>query len=256
MITRKSSREIEIMKQAGRIVAEAHALIKSLIAPGVTTHYLDEKAEEFIRDNGAIPVFKGYRGFPASICASVNEEIVHGIPDKRELNEGDVVSVDIGVKYQGYVGDCANTFPVGKISDEAQQLLKICQECLHLGIQAAQVGNKVSDISRAVQQHAQSFGYGIVRDYTGHGIGTEMHEEPQIPNYVDRDSLLFGGDVTLKAGYCIAIEPMLNIGTHKTKTVRKKGWDVVVTKDKKLSAHFEHSVAISKDGPIILTVPN
>jgi len=254
MISRKSAREIEIMKVAGRIVADTHALIKSLIEPGITTEFLDQEAEKFIRKSDAIPVFKGYRGFPASICASLNDEIVHGIPDKRKLSEGDILSVDIGVKYKGYVGDAANTYPVGKISEEAQKLLDVCQECLAFGIAAAVPGNKISDISRAVQQHAEAHGYGIVRDYTGHGIGTQMHEEPQIPNYVDPTWLAF--DERLKPGYCIAIEPMLNIGTHKTKTVRRRGWDIVLTKDNKLSAHFEHSVAISKDGPIILTLPS
>lgn len=251
MITIKSKREINIMRKAGSIVAKTHALIKSLIEPGIAIELLDKEAEKFILKNDAIPLFKGYRGFPSTICASLNEEIVHGIPDKRKLKEGDILSVDIGVKYKGYVGDAANTFAVGKISAEAEQLLKICEESLYLGIEAAQPGNKTSDISKAVQQHAEKYGYGIVRDYTGHGIGTELHEDPQIPNFYD--STWGDSDVRLKKGYCIAIEPMLNIGTHKTKTVRRKGWDVVLTKDNSLSAHFEHSVAILEDGPLILT---
>lgn len=253
MITRKSPREIEIMKKAGSIVANAHLLIQSLIKPGVTLKKLDEETESFIRKNGAIPVFKGYRGFPASICASLNEEIVHGIPDNRKLKPGDILSVDIGVKYLGYVGDCANTYPVEEVSPEASKLLKICKECLHRGIAAALANNRISDIAKAVQEHAEAYGYGIVRDYTGHGVGREMHEDPQVPNYVDPSWRAF--DVKLKPGYCLAIEPMLNIGTYQTRTVRRKGWDIVLTKDNTLSAHFEHSIAISEDGPIILTLP-
>ena len=254
MITRKSKREIKILRDSGRIVGRTFELLESLIEPGITTKRLDEEAEKFIRSMGAVPVFKGYRGFPATICASVNEEIVHGIPSKRKLCEGDIISIDIGTKYQGYVGDSAKTFAVGEISDEAANLLKVCRECLEFAIEAAQPGNKISDIARAVQTHAEKYGYGVVRDYTGHGIGLEMHEDPQIPNYVDVSWLPF--DVTLKPGYCFAIEPMLNLGTYKTKTVRRKGWDVVITKDKKLSSHFEHSVAILEDGPMILTLPD
>ncbi|WP_372368556.1 type I methionyl aminopeptidase [Candidatus Uabimicrobium sp. HlEnr_7] len=252
MITIKSKREIEIMKKSGRLVAETHALIKSLIEPGIAMEILDQEAENFIRKNDGVPLFKGYRGFPSTICASLNEEIVHGIPDKRKLKEGDILSVDIGVKYRGYVGDSAWTYPVGQISKEAQQLLKICEESLYCGIEAAIPGNKVSVISAAVQKHAEKYGYGIVREYTGHGIGTELHEDPQIPNYVD-DSWRSHDDTRLKKGFCIAIEPMLNIGTHKTKVKRRKGWEVVLTKDNSLSAHFEHSVAILEDGPFILT---
>jgi methionyl aminopeptidase len=252
-IIRKSAREIEIMKKAGKIVAQTLLLIESMIQPGISTDVLDQEAENFMRKNGAEPLFKGYRGFPASICASVNEEIVHGIPNNRKLNEGDIVSIDIGVRYQGYVGDSAKTFPVGKVSPEAGKLLQICKECLDRAIEAARPGNKISDIARAVQEHAEAHGYGIVRDYTGHGIGTDMHEEPQIPNYIDPSWLPY--DATLKSGYCIAIEPMLNMGTHKTKTVRRQGWDIVLTKDNKWSAHFEHSVAILEKGPLILTLP-
>ena len=251
MITIKSKREIEIMKKSGRLVAETHALLKSLIEPGIPMEILDKEAENFIRKNDGVPLFKGYRGFPSTICASLNEEIVHGIPDKRKLKEGDILSVDIGVKYRGYVGDSAWTYPVGKISKEAQRLLKVCEESLYLGIEAAVPGNRVSSISQAVQQHADKYGYGIVRDYTGHGIGTELHEDPQIPNYVDESWL--SHDMRLKKGLCIAIEPMLNIGTHKTKVQRRRGWEVVLTKDNSLSAHFEHSVAILEDGPLILT---
>jgi methionyl aminopeptidase len=252
MIPRKSTREIELMRKAGRIVANAHALLESLIKPGVSLEYLDKQAEDYIRSQNAVPVFKGYGGFPASICASVNEEIVHGIPDKRKLKEGDILSVDIGVQYQHYIGDCANTYKVGEVSAEAEKLLQVCRECLFRAIEVALVGNKISDIARAVQEHADNHGYGIVRDYTGHGVGTSLHEEPQIPNYVDKSWLMH--DRVLKPGYCLAIEPMLNIGTYKTKTVKKKNWDVVLSKDNSLSAHFEHTIAITKDGPDILTL--
>lgn len=262
MITRKSAREIAIMQKAGQLVANTLQYIKSLVQPGVTTKFLDQEAENFIKKGGGESLFKGYRGFPATICASVNEEIVHGVPDERQLKEGDIVSVDIGVRYQGYVGDSAQTFPVGAISAEAEKLLAVCQECLKLGIAAATAGNKISDIARAIQEHAEKYNYGIVREYTGHGIGTDMHEEPQVPNYVDPSWLQ--SDAKLKPGYCIAIEPMLNIGTHKTKTIRKQGlwdkdtaynWEVVITKDRKLSAHFEHSIAILEQETLILTLP-
>lgn len=241
------------MQDAGSIAAEVLLLIESLIAPGVTTEKLDWEAEQFVRSKGAFPAFKGYRGFPASICASINEEIVHGIPSKRKLAEGDILSVDIGVRYQGYHGDAAKTFPVGKVSKAVENLLKVCQECLDLGIQAAQPGNKVSHIARSIQEHAEAAGYGVVRDYTGHGIGTAIHEDPQVPNYVDPGWLTF--DLTLKSGYCLAIEPMVNLGTFLTRTVRRQGWDVVVTRDRKWSAHFEHSIVILEGGPCILTLP-
>lgn len=254
MISLKSPREIRLMQQAGQIVADTFLLLKSLIAPGVTTEFLDREAEKFIRSKSAIPAFKGYRGFPSSICTSINEEIVHGIPSTRKLVQGDILSVDIGVLYQGYNGDAAKTFPVGKVSKAAEKLLKVCEECLDLGVKAATVGNKISNISQAIQQHAQHFGYEVVRDYTGHGIGTSIHEDPQIPNYIDANWLPF--DLTLKSGYCLAIEPMLNLGTYRTKTVRRQGWDVVVTQDKKWSAHFEHSIAVLDTGPLILTLHN
>ena len=254
MVSRKSAREIKIMREAGRIVAKTHALIESLIEPGVTTAFLDKQAENFIRSHQAIPIFKGYRGFPSSICTSINEEIVHGIPSDRKLQEGDILSVDIGVCYQNYVGDAAKTFAIGKISKDAENLLRVCQECLKLGIEAAQAGNKVSDISRSVQTHAEANHYNVVREYTGHGVGLEMHEEPQVPNYIDNFWLKY--DMTLKPGHCIAIEPMLNIGTYRTKTVRRLGWDVVLTRDNKLSAHFEHTIAVAPEGPVILTLPD
>ncbi len=253
MITQKSMREVAIMRQAGRIVAKTLDLMQSLIRPGVPTSLLDAEAEKFIRSFGATPEFKGYRGFPATICVSINEEVVHGIPSSRQLKEGDIVSIDIGVRYQGYIGDAAKTFPVGHISKAAQNLLQVCQTALQLGIAQAKTGNRISDIARAIQTYVEAHGYNVVRDYTGHGIGAEMHEDPQIPNYVDKSWL--HDDVVLKPGYCIAIEPMVNIGTWQTKTVRRQGWDVVLTKDLKWSAHFEHSIAVLENDSMILTLP-
>lgn len=253
MVSRKSAREIKILRQAGRITAKTLLLIESLLQPGVTTKFLDQEAEKYIRAQGAIPAFKGYRGFPGSICVSLNEEVVHGVPSARKLCEGDILSVDIGVQYEGYVGDAAKTFPIGKISKAAQKLLQVCERALFLGIEDAKPGNRISDIARAIQTYVEGQGYSVVRDYTGHGIGTEMHEEPQVPNYVDESWLEY--DMVLKPGHCIAIEPMVNIGTYQTKTVRRQGWDVVLTKDNKWSAHFEHSVALTDHGCIILTLP-
>lgn len=254
MVTQKSSREIKLLRQAGRIAGKALDLIGSLVRPGLPTIIIDQEVEKFIRSCGAIPEFKGYHGFPASVCVSINEEIVHGIPSSRQLKEGDIVSVDIGVRYQGYIGDCAKTFPVGKISKAAENLLRVCQTSLELGIAQAKSGNKVSDIAKAIQTYVESHNYSVVRDYTGHGVGQELHEDPQVPNYVDSSWLAH--DVTLKPGYCIAIEPMVNIGTYQTKTVRRQGWDVVLTRDNKWSAHFEHSVAILENGPMLLTIPD
>lgn len=254
MVSQKSMREIEILREAGRIAGQTLELVGSLLRPGLPTLILDQEAEKFIRSQNATPEFKGYRGFPACICISINEEVVHGIPSSRQLREGDIVSVDVGVRYQGYIGDCAKTFPVGKISKAAARLLTVCQEALQLGIEQAKPGNKISHIARAIQHHAESNGYNVVRDYTGHGIGQELHEDPQIPNYVDNSWIT--NDIILKPGYCIAIEPMINIGTFQIKTARRQGWDVVLTKDHKWSAHFEHSVAVLEQGPKILTLPD
>lgn len=254
MVNQKSMREIKILRDAGRIAAQTLALVGSLIQPGLRTLVLDQEAEKFIRSKQATPEFKGYRGFPATICISINEEVVHGIPSSRQIREGDIVSVDVGVRYQGYIGDCAQTFPVGKISKSAENLINVCKTALQLGIAQAKPGNKLSDIARAVQNYTEINGYNVVRDYTGHGIGQELHEDPQVPNYVD-DSWL-ANDIVLKTGYCIAIEPMVNIGTYLVKTVRRQGWDVVLTKDAKWSAHFEHSIAILEQGPKILTLPD
>ena len=246
MIIRKSKQEIEKMRAAGKIVAETHQLLADKIEVGITTQELDQIAEEYIRKQGAEPIFKGYHGFPASICASVNEVIVHGIPDDYKLQSGDIISIDIGARIDGFCGDAARTWGVGEISQEAQGLLKVTNQSLAEAIKEAKVGNRLSDVSHAVQSYVEPKGYSVVKNYSGHGIGRKMHEAPQIPNYGKANR-----GPRLKEGMVLAIEPMINIGTHKNKTL-DDGW-TVVTKDRKLSAHFEHSVAITKDGPQILT---
>ncbi len=248
MIIRKSPREIQIMRRANQIVAETHALLKENIKPGISTAELDEIADDYIKKQGATPSFKGYRGFPASICVSINEEVVHGIPDKnRILYEGDIVSIDIGTFYEGFNGDAARTHGVGEISKEARDLITVTGDSLMKGIEKAVVGNRLSDISHAVQTYVEKRGYSVVRDYVGHGIGRDMHEDPQIPNFgpPHRGPLL-------KPGMTFAIEPMVNIGTYKVKTL-DDGW-TVVTEDSSLSAHIEHTIAITENGPEILSV--
>ncbi|MGM0369578.1 MAG: type I methionyl aminopeptidase [Bacillota bacterium] len=246
MIIRKSKKEIKKMRQAGKIVAETHQLLKNKIEPGVSTQELDQLAEDYIRKQGAKPIFKGYHGFPASICASVNEVIVHGIPGDYQLQEGDIISIDIGARIDGFCGDAARTWGVGDISEEASNLLEATNKSLAEGIKAAKIGNRLSDVSHAVQSYVEPQGYGVVRNYSGHGIGRKMHEAPQIPNYGKPNR-----GPRLKEGMVLAIEPMINIGTPKNKTL-DDDW-TVITKDKELSAHFEHTVAITKDGPQILT---
>ncbi|MGM0502927.1 MAG: type I methionyl aminopeptidase [Bacillota bacterium] len=246
MIIRKSKEEIEKMKKAGKIVAETHQLLKENIKVGVSTKELDQLAEEYIRNQGAEPIFKGYHGFPASICASVNEVIVHGIPDEYQLQEGDIISIDIGARIDGYCGDAARTWGVGEISQEAAELMTVTKQSLTECIKKAKIGNRLSDISHAVQSCVEPKGYSVVRNYSGHGIGRKMHEAPQIPNYGKANR-----GPRLKEGMVLAIEPMINLGTHKNKTL-DDGW-TVVTKDRKLSAHFEHTVAVTASGPEILT---
>ena len=246
MIHAKSSREIQYMRDAGRIVAQTHEELAKAVKPGVSTKELDQIAEDYIISKGAEPSFKGYRGFPAAICASVNHVVVHGIPGLETVNNGDIISIDIGAVLNGYHGDAARTVPVGEISAIAEKLLQVTEESLYKGIEQAVIGNRLSDISHAVQTHAEGNGFSVVRNYCGHGIGRSMHEEPQILNYGDP-----GHGPRLKAGYCLAIEPMVNVGTHGV-SVLKDGW-TVITNDKQLSAHFEHSVAITEDGPLILT---
>lgn len=247
MIIAKSAKDLEKMREVGELIAGVREELRKMVAPGVTSLELDAAAEKMIRAAGAIPTFIGYHGFPFTICASVNDQIVHGFSNDRPLEEGDIISLDMAATYQGFVGDTAMTVPVGRITDELAQLIRVTEECLELGIAECRPGNHVGDIGWAVQQHAEKFGYGIVRDYTGHGIGRAMHEAPQIPNYGRR-----GTRERIRAGYCFAIEPMLNLGTHETRTLADK-W-TVVTKDGKASAHAEHTVAVTPEGPEILTL--
>lgn len=255
MVRRKSPHEITIMREAGRLVAQAHQRVAEAIAPGVTTAELDQLVERFVLDRGGQLVFKNYKGFPGNICASVNEEIVHGVPGPRQLALGDILKVDIGVRWKRYIGDAAFTYPVGPVSPRVQRLLDAGQEALRRGIAAAGPGVRVSAIGRAIQGYVEGLGYSVVRKYTGHGVGMEMHEPPQVPNFVDLESRLMGQDIKLKPGLVIAIEPMVNEGTHETDEVLVSGWEVVVTKDRKLSVHYEHTVAITEDGVEVLTLP-
>ena len=246
----KDDREIGIMRQAGRIVGEGLKLLQKSVAPGVTTADLDAIFEKHVRSSGAIPTFKGYRGFPASLCVSINEEVVHGIPSReRVLKEGDIVSLDAGATYQGYVGDSAVTVGVGKISAKAQKLIDVTREALEAAIAIVGPGARLSTIARTIQQYAESRGYAVVKKYVGHGIGRNLHEEPQVPNYVIDN--LSNWEFVLQPGHCIAIEPMVNEGTDDVRTL-DDDW-TVVTRDKRLSAHFEHTIAVTKDGRDVLT---
>lgn len=247
MITIKNVEEIAAMRRAGRIVAEVFELMREKIRPGITTGELDRLAENLIRKRGAIPLFKGYNGFPATLCLSVNQQVIHGIPGKLVLREGDIVSVDVGAKIDGFCGDAARTFPVGRIAPEVQRLLDVTEQCLVAGIEQAVIGNRIGDIGYAVQTVAEAAGYGVVRDYTGHGIGREMHEAPDVPNYGTP-----GRGLRLANGMALAIEPMINMGTHEVRELND-GW-TVVTLDGKPSAHFENTVAITPDGPVVMTV--
>ncbi len=247
MIIAKSAKDLDKMREVGELIAEVREALRVMVKPGVSTLELNTAAEKMIRDAGAIPTFIGYHGFPFAICASVNHEIVHGFSKPDPLNEGDIISLDMAATFQGFVGDTAMTVPVGEITDDLKQLIRVTEECLQLGIDAARVNNRIGDIGWAVQEHAQKYGYGIVRDYTGHGIGRAMHEAPQIPNYGRP-----GTKERIRAGYCFAIEPMLNMGTHETRTLSDK-W-TVVTLDGKPSAHAEHTLAVTADGPEILTL--
>ncbi|WP_027718575.1 type I methionyl aminopeptidase [Desulfovirgula thermocuniculi] len=248
MITIKSQRELRYMRDAGRIVAGVLQELAKAIKPGVTTGELNRLAEDFILARGARPAFKGLYGFPASICTSVNEQVVHGIPGPRELLNGDIVSIDVGVELNGYFGDGAATFPVGEISPEARKLLAVTEQSLYEGIRFARQGNRLSDISHAIQSYVEKHGFSVVRDYVGHGIGRSMHEEPQVPNFGRP-----GRGPRLRAGMTLAIEPMVNAGTHEV-CVLEDNW-TVVTRDARLSAHFEHTVAITDGEPEILTRP-
>lgn len=246
MIIYKTRDEIDLMREAGRIVAATHHALQQSIEPGITTAELDRIAEQFIKSNGAIPSFKGYGGFPGSICASVNEELVHGIPGPRKLKEGDIISIDIGAQFKGYHADSAWTYPVGKISEQAEKLLHVTEQSLYMGINQAIPNGRLSDISYAIQQHVEENGFSIVREYVGHGVGAELHESPQIPNFGPP-----GRGPILKQGMVLAIEPMVNVGSRYVKTLDDR-W-TVVTVDNQYCAHFEHTVAITETGYEILT---
>ena len=246
MIIGKSQKEIEKMRASGQLVGQVLQALRRLVRPGITTLEVDVAADKMIRDAGAYPTFKGYNGFPFSICASVNEQIVHGFPSSYVLQEGDIFSIDIGATLDGFVGDTATTIPVGTASEDRLKLIRVTDECLDLAIEQCRPGKHLGDIGWAVQSHAEEHGYSVVRDYVGHGIGRRMHEDPQIPNYGKP-----GKGPKIKKGYVFAVEPMVNMGSYYTKTL-KDGW-TVVTVDGLPSAHAEHTIAITEDGPEVLT---
>lgn len=246
MIRYKTDEEIQLIREGAQILGKAHGEVAKRIKPGVKTKELDQVAEEFIRDCGGVPSFKNYHGFPAALCISVNETVVHGFPGGYELKETDVVSVDCGVKYKGFHSDSAYTYPLEKVNTEVLNLLERTYEALYVGVAQAKAGNRVGDISFAVQSYVEQFGYGVVRELVGHGVGKDLHEDPEVPNYGKR-----GKGVKLEAGMVIAIEPMINLGT-KNVVQEKDGW-TIRTSDRKPSAHFEHTVAIQKDRTEVLT---
>lgn len=247
MIITKAPREIDIMRKAGQIVARTHKELQAHIRPGITTRQLDVIAERYIRSQGATPSFKGYNGFTGSICASVNEELVHGIPGDRVLQDGDIISIDIGAEYNGYHGDSAWTYPVGTISEETKRLLDVTEESLYKGLERAKAGVHLTDISHAIQSHVEAANFSVVREYVGHGVGQNLHEDPQIPHYGPP-----GKGPRLKTGMTLAIEPMVNVGKRYVRTL-SDNW-TVVTVDGSMCAHFEHTIAITDDGYEILTV--
>ncbi|MGQ3685042.1 MAG: type I methionyl aminopeptidase [Candidatus Loosdrechtia sp.] len=249
MIVRKSDREIELMRSAGKITAGALKLAKEIARLDVTTDYINTEVEKYIVSHGGVPVFKGYRGFPKSICASINDEIVHGIPDQRRLKEGDILSIDVGVSYRKYIADAAITIPIGEVSREIQNFIDVCEKSLYLAINAIKANVMLSVISRTVQEYVEGNGYSVIRNYTGHGVGRYMHEDPQVPNFVNEWLLEY--DEALMSGVTIAIEPMICMGKHETEVLKNK-W-TVVTKDRKLSAHFEHTIVVTEEGTDILT---
>jgi methionyl aminopeptidase len=249
MVVLKSPSEIEKIRQSNAIVAEILEILQREIKPGTDTLTLDRMSEQLAHEKDARPAFKGYRGFPFSLCASVNQQVVHGFPSKQPLKEGDILSIDFGILYQGYYGDAAVTVPVGRISEVAQRLITTTKEALFLGIEQAVPGQRLSDISHAVQHHAERAGFSVVRKFVGHGIGKALHEDPQVPNYGKP-----GMGIRLKPGMVLAIEPMINEGSYDIETL-EDGW-TTVTKDGRLSAHFEHTIAITEQGPIILSTKN
>lgn len=246
MVIRKSRTEIEKMRRSGLVVAATLSRLRQMVRPGITTLELDAAAEDSIRSAGAIPTFKGYRGFPASICSSVNDEVVHGIPSSRRLGEGDIIKIDCGATLDGYVGDAAITVAVGQVDPEWQRLLEVTRESLLRAIEKMVPGNRLFDVSYAVQEYVEARGFSIVRDFCGHGIGQRMHEDPQVPNYGRP-----GTGPVLKEGWVLAVEPMVNEGGHEVR-ILQDGW-TVKTRDGKASSHFEHTIAVTEDGPRVLT---
>ena len=246
MIVCKSPAEIEKMREASLLVADVLAELAARVKPGVTTLELDQEAERLVRGAGAEPAFKGYRGYPCTLCASTNDQVIHGIPSKRPLAEGDIISLDMGVKKNGFFGDSAVTVAVGRVSEQAETLLRVTQEALEKGIEQVRLGGRVSDIGHAIQKHVEAHGFSVVREFVGHGIGASLHEDPQIANYGEP-----GRGPRLAEGMTLAIEPMVNIGRPAVKMLAD-GW-TAVTRDGSLSAHFEHTVAVTKDGPLVLT---
>lgn len=249
MIVCKSSREIELMRKAGSVLREALTIAKEIAVVGVSTAYIDSTLEEYLSKNECRPIFKGYKGFPSSICSSINDEIVHGIPGDTELCDGDILSIDIGSEYRKYMADTAITIPVGQITESTQRLLHVCEESLRRAIKVVKSGVRLSSVSKAVQGYVENNGFSVVRAYTGHGIGRAMHEDPQIPNFVSDNN--FGEDIILSTGMTLAIEPMICEGSFETEVLDNE-W-TVRTKDRSLSAHFEHTVAVTDDGADVLT---
>ena len=242
MIVLKTPEEVEMMAQASKIVAEAHQVLKKEVKPGITTLALDRIAEDFIRDHGGVPAFKGYRDYPKTLCVAVNDEVVHGIPSSRVLEEGDIIGLDLGAIVRGFYGDGAVTVPVGPVSHQVVTLMRVTEEAMLKGIEKGLIGNRLSDISHAIQQHVESHGFSVVRDFVGHGIGRQLHEEPQVPNYGRP-----GQGPRLQVGMVLAIEPMVNVGGHHVRVLDDQ-W-TAVTQDGSLSGHFEHTIAIQASGP-------
>lgn len=249
MITLKTAEEQAKIARACRLTAQCMEELKSMVRPGVTTLELDRAAEDFIRSHGGVPTFKGHRGFPGSLCTSVNEEVVHGIPSNRKLAEGDIIGIDMGITLDGFISDMARTFTVGQVSPETEKLVKVTEECFRKGFETMKPGARIGDIGWAVQQHAESNGFSVVRDLCGHGVGRELWEEPELPNFGKP-----GRGIRLEPGMTLALEPMVNLGTWRIEIDNKDGW-TVRTADRKLSAHYEETILITADGAEILTVP-
>lgn len=249
MIVCKSPREIELMRRAGSVLKGALNLAREIAKVNVTTGYIDEKLEEYLLAYDCSPIFKGYRGFPKSICTSINDEIVHGIPNNKTLKYGDILSIDIGAEYKKYMADTAITLPIGEITDQSQKLIDVCENALNIAIKTIKANVKLSEVSRSIQDYVEKHGFSVVRDYTGHGIGRKMHEEPQIPNFVSSNML--NNDIILTSGMTLAIEPMICEGSYET-DVLENNW-TVVSRDHSLSAHFEHTIAVTENGADVLT---